>query len=308
MYLTNKNINLVKQNDSEFVSLKYLDVHGRLCQLDFLAKNMVADFDNKGLKLREDLHLIPIDGKAFIDPFRALPTTSFLCNNIAKGSDIRGYASKILFDYDITSSVALELTFWILNEHNSVSDQESCLADPFDIYSNLRSDILQHLELLGICTIFHRVGRNVSENMLSFKANNIEDLSDNVILAKFIINNIAANYGKKVVFNQVNQNNFKLLFNFSNNDYEKFAEHYIVNRELLLEYTQYLQLDNLTGSSVENFSDFNYNYKIQIGLNIKKDFIPYLAFALINLCFVDPEIVASYLQRRDLQEFLNKNT
>ena len=149
MYLTNENLTFVKKNESLFVSMKYLDSEGRLNQIDSVVKNILADSNNHGFEINKHTCLLPITSKGFRDPFRAHPTTSFLCVNIADQVDFRQCAGALVYNFpaNMVVNFEVEITFWI--EIDDVQNKWQC--DPYDTYSNLRSDFhYQKLEVMQL--------------------------------------------------------------------------------------------------------------------------------------------------------------
>lgn len=195
MYLTNENLMLVKKNESEFVSLKYPDLEGNLCQIDSMAKNILTDPNNHGFEINKNLCLLPLPAKGFNDPFRSLPTTSFLCVNIADQLNIRHNAFQLVNDLpaNMVTEFEGEINFWLEESQTGPSFSTS----GFDPYADLRSDILDAMEKIHIVTTIHHASLHSNECVIGFKGENMMDLADNFILAKFVINNIAANYRKK---------------------------------------------------------------------------------------------------------------
>ncbi len=297
MYLTNENLTFVKKNESLFVSLKYLDLQGKLNQLDSSSKNILADSNNHGFEVSKNICLLPISSKGFYDPFRAMPTTSFLCVNIADDLNIRKYASKLVYDFsaNMVATFEAELKFWI---DSPVAENHFWKIDPFDHYSNLRSDILDALEKIDIKTTIHMPGNKNGECIVGFQGKNIIDLADNFVLAKFVIDNVAANYGQKVLFNKDKEQNLKLVLLCNDNDGQVFLNSFIANHSLILEYNNLLQMNNLDSKSLLKRKLFNDDCKLQIKLTTGDNFIPYINFAFIVLYFSESQEILERLEER----------
>lgn len=303
MYLTNENLTFVKKNESLFVSLKYLDLQGNLNQIDSASKNILADSNNHGFEVSKNICLLPISSKGFCDPFRAMPTTSFLCVNIADGLNIRKYASKLIYDFsaNMVATFEAELKFWI---ESPIEKNSSWKVDPFDLYSNLRSDILDILEKIDIKTTVHMPGSKKGECVIGFKGDNIIDLADNFILAKFVINNVAANYGQKVCLNKDKEQNLKLILLCNDNDGQRFLDSFIANSSLISDYNDLLQMNNLHSKSSLKRKLFNDDCKLQVKLTTGDDFIPYINFAFIVLCLSENREILERLEERDFAKFI----
>jgi hypothetical protein len=303
MYLTNENLTFVRKNESSFVSLKYLDLQGNLNQIDSSSRNILADSNNHGFEVSKNICLLAINSKGFCDPFRAIPTTSFLCVNIADDLNIRKYASKLSYDFsaNIVASFEAELTFWI---NSPIEEDHFARVDPFDHYSNLRSDIIDILEKIDIKTTIHMPGKKNGECIIGFKGENIIDLADNFVLTKFIINNVAANYGKKVNFTQEKERNLKLVLLCNDNDGKVFFDNFIANHSLIVNYNNLLQMNNLDSKSLSKRKLFNDDCKLQIKLTTGDNFIPYINFAFIILYFSESKNIIERLEERDFIRFI----
>lgn len=303
MYLTNENLSLVKRHESSVVSLKYLDLHGDLCQIDSLTKNLLEDPNNHGFRVNKETCLMVIPSKSFQDPFRSLPTTSFLCTNIADDANPRKYASRLIYDFsaNMVSSFELELKFWVEESKQPLGMWK---VDPFDIFSNLRSDVLEILEKINISTTIHRHGASFGECIVGFKGDDTIDLADNLILAKFVINNVAANYGHKVWFSNDREENLKLILTCNSNDGRKFFDDFIKNNSLLIEQSELLQLKNVSSKSLSKDRLFNDDCKLQLKLLAENDFIPYINLALLVSFFSAAEQVLKRLETKEFVRFI----
>ncbi len=303
MYLTNENLTLVKKNESLFVSLKYLDSKGNLNQIDSAAKNILTDPHNHGFEVSKNICLLPIDSKGFSDPFRALPTTSFLCVNLADDLNIRKYASKLVYDFlpNMVATFEAELKFWI---EPQAEESDLWKVDPFDCYSNLRSDILETLEKIEVKTTIHMPGNKKGECIIGFKGRSIIDLADNFILTRFVTNNIAADYGYRVLFNQDKEPNLKLILVCNNNDGQMFLDNFIANYPFILEYNNLLQMENLNSKSLSKRVLFNEDCKLQVELTTANHFIPYMNFAFVVLGFSENADILTRLKDKEFVKFI----
>ena len=304
MYLTNENLSFVKKNDSIFVSMKYLDLQGNLNQIDSMAKNILADSNNHGFEINQNTCLLPILSKGFCDPFRALPTTSFLCTNIGDELNTRRYASKLIDDVpaNMIANFEAELTFWV-NEPKDDGGFWKC--DPSDRYSNLRGDILSVLESINIKTTIHVSGNRVGECVIGFRGDNIIDLADNFVLAKFVISNVAANYGQTVSFTKDNSHNFKLILICNKNDGESFIDNFVANNALILDYNDFLQISNLNSKSASRRKLFNDDCRLEITFTTGNNFIPYIKFAFVILYFSENDQILQRLEAREFNKFVD---
>lgn len=303
MYLTNENLSFVKKNDSLFVSMKYLDLQGNLNQIDSMVKNILADSNNHGFEINSNTCLLPISSKGFCDPFRALPTTSFLCTNIGDSLNTRRYASKLIDDVpaNMIANFEAELTFWV-DDPKDHGGFWKC--DPTDSYSNLRGDILSVLESINIKTTIHEPGNRIGECVIGFRGDDIIDLADNFILVKYVISNVAANYGQTVSFTKDKSYNFKLILICNNNDGESFVGNFVANSTLMLGYKDFLQISNLNSKSASRRKLFNDDCRLEITFTTGDNFIPYIKFAFVVLYFSENEQILQRLETREFSKFV----
>ncbi|RTK92095.1 MAG: hypothetical protein EKK61_06310 [Rickettsiales bacterium] len=219
MELTEEIIQFVKTNNCQFVSLKYLGEDGILNQIDFSANNISA---LKNIFEQKNIDLVPIKNKFFQDPFRSASTLTVFCTNYAIAR-LRNEIERInSFEHlkNITN-INTEISFWIIddiNNHNNIQ----YVADPIDLGANLRAEIVQCLENIGISTTIHYHGKTEHEYIVGIQGNSLLDLADNITITHFIINNCATSYGKKVIFNQENNSNLSLIICYDCNNKENF--------------------------------------------------------------------------------------
>lgn len=218
MFLSTQNIDLIKKHESKFISFKYVDLNGTLKQIDISSKNII----NNIIYIEDlELNLKPILGKIFIDPFRAITTTTIFCENInAKQNFRKNLLQKLELskNQNMEHDLSLEISFWLQDEMTrSKGDNLLCCADPVDIYANLRSDIIQTLENINLKTTLHYHGKTNNHCVIGISGDNLPDLIDNYYVSKFIIQNIAENYGKIAEFHCQKHNNLCLsLVNIEN--------------------------------------------------------------------------------------------
>lgn len=177
----------------EFISFKYLDDDGSLRQYDAASRNVSSDLIVHGANHPK---LIPI--KQFCDPFRSYPTLSIFCVN-AEGLKKRDFLTKI---EAFNAPVDAHISFW--RTPNSQANG--------DIYTDLRSEILKNLEELDIVTTIHYYKKITCQNVVGMVCKNILEVIDNVVIARYLIENLATGYGFEVAFE--NENNVNLTLNF----------------------------------------------------------------------------------------------
>jgi hypothetical protein len=282
MRLSKTEIEIAKKNNSQFVSLKYVENNAELKQIDVFVNNLEKEF----LVCRNDINLKPIDNKNFIDPFRSLSTTSFFCENIANKYNSRKLATELLSKADekFKSSFCAEISFWISGENNAQNNYEF-IANPIDKYTNLRSDIISTLEGINIKTSVHIHGSTHGESIITIKGNDVVDLSDNIIITKFIIANIADSYGFTAQFNGLDNKitNLSLVIEGNNNDMDKLL--YAMQKNIG-QTSSFTSLDSVYGFELVGINSYKItseNVVVKISLICKNEFIPYFAFAKLLL-------------------------
>lgn len=274
MQLSGAEIKLVKQNKSQFVSLKYLDDDGILKQID----SSLESIEKRNLYICNDtINLKPINGKGFIDPFRSLPTTSFFCENIASKINSRKLAVTLLKDSNdsIKSKLSIELSFWITNNDDIAL---TYVADPSDKHANFRSDVVSTLEKIGIKTTSHFHGKTSSESVIGILGDNIIDLSDNLVIAKYIISNIADSYCLKASFTLDSNANLSLIIIGSIDEQNKIFLSMKKNIEHLSLIASQFDNHGFKLLELHNHKITNSNAAFKISLYSEDLFIPYLAF------------------------------
>lgn len=216
MELTEEIIQFVKTSNCQFISLKYLGENGVLNQIDFSANNI---FTLKDILEQKNISLAPIKNKFFQDPFRSLSTVTIFCTNYFVAS-MRSEIERIN-SLENFKNITVEISFWIIDEINNHNNIQY-VADPVDLGANLRAEIVQCLENIGIATTVHYHGKTEHECIIGIQGNSLLDLADNITVAQFIINNCAASYGKKVSFNKDNNSNLSLIICYCCDDKQNF--------------------------------------------------------------------------------------
>lgn len=209
MQLSKDELKIIEENKSQFVSFIYLDDNGCIKQFDQLAKNI-----SKGSKfLNHSKHYFKtIEGKNFKNPFRALATTSFFCENIASAKNLRSKAAESLKNAKLPKDLSLMVGIGF-----QVDDPEDFANEAVDKYAPLRSDIMLTLEDLSIKTDIHYYCTRLQTSIIGISGKNIIDLVDNFFIAKFLIANITDSYGLSAQFKPMS--NFSLLIKTNDEAY-----------------------------------------------------------------------------------------
>lgn len=266
MQLLKNDIEFIKNNKLQFISFKYLGDNGCIQQID-IASNNIEQIDT--FLDRSECVLKPIDGKKFIDPFRSFPTASFFCENIASKNNYRQLAIKLFNEAQQTtiSSLMAEISFWIIDDSCATKNNDGAYS--IDKHANLRSDIVATLEGINIKTGSCCQDSYSGASIISVKGKNIIDLSDNLIITKFIIANMADSYGLRAKF--------------------KYPDNNISNIALLLSTNDKKYIDILLGKKQTNIEDIKiktthlYKNSLEMKLVCSDAFIPYIALTkLLN--------------------------
>lgn len=305
-----KLLKLIQANKARFISLKYIDVTGKLHQIDVAVERLLI-LDE--LIIIHNIKLQPIEDKYFFDPFRSSPTIFCLCKNLSDQSQPRLLAEEYISVNDALQNIELELVInFLINDKNEPSTNTGSemanyqnQVEPYDKLANLRAEIIDNLEKIGIVTIFHCHARKVSSCSIALKSKNFLDMADNYIIAKFIIINVAESYGKLAYFtNQLTDNLFILLPSSEYNEdlailfissiIPRSAEYY----SNILSCNHVMIMENSGGARDDrNFADNYYDYDIIRGYHIIKfdlqhqqSFSPYFVMSYVMLYNFDGQL------------------
>lgn len=287
MQLSESEIKLVKENKSQFVSLKYIGDEGGLKQVDASFNNIN---DGKLFVCSNEINLKPIDNKNFIDPFRSFPTTSFFCENIASKYNSRCLATKLLSkpQENFIGSLSAEISFWILEDETQAKGT-LLSADPIDKYANLRSDIVSTLESINIGTTIHFHGSTCDESVIGIRGRDVVDLADNIIITKFIIANIADSYGFNIKFTALDskKSSISIVINEQSDGIGNLSNTIEKNtKQTVLSLNKHHAYGFELGK-IHLYKTTTSNTVLKINLIFSDLFIPYLALADLLLYSVD---------------------
>jgi hypothetical protein len=209
MQLSKNDLKIIEENKSQFISFVYLDDNGCIKQFDIATKNI----SQGGKFFNHTKHFFKtIEGKSFVNPFRALATTSFFCENIASTKNLRSKATTSLKNATLPKDLLIMIGIGF-----QIDDPEDFAHEAVDKYAPLRSDIMLTLENLGIKTDIHYYCSRLQASIIGISGQNIIDLVDNFFIAKFIIANITDSYGLSAQFKPMS--NFSLLIKTNNENY-----------------------------------------------------------------------------------------
>lgn len=311
MKFASKHIELFKKHESQFVSLKYPSLRGQLKQIDLFIHNANNDrcriYDNH-------ISLAPLANKVFLDPFRSLRTTSILCDNIQSEGSVRTYIKELMdnenHDCHLKQcSLTLEIAFCLqCNDKDRANNEDrSCLyeSDPKDIYANLRSDIVSILESINIKTTYHYHGKQESQCVIGITGGSIIDLADNYLIAKYIIQNVAVNYGQEIAIDAKDNNYFTLIIQDSKDVLNQIDYNIKSNLCDLQKYISHFSVDDLNLSQHNNMNDMELGF-CKMGFATELDFNPYIVLGMIMLCCSNKLLsFDKVLVNNDINTYLN---
>ena len=200
---------IIQDNSIEFISIKEMDIVGKISQKDINVQSCA------------DYYLSSIEKEAFCyfqDPFRSLPTLNIFVKS--KSLEIAESANKILQKKGIDASIAASLEFFVFDKYEYITSaffQSLKLHDEGfpstvhtnstsqnDLLSNINAEIISNLQQIGVKTKFHyclpNTSQNISKCIIELLDTDIVTICNNIIIAKYIIRNVVASYGKYASF------------------------------------------------------------------------------------------------------------
>ncbi|WP_410510121.1 glutamine synthetase family protein [Methanosarcina hadiensis] len=231
-------IKFIKDNGIKMLTFRYVGGDGRLKALSFIIRNE-EHLDNvlstgervDGSSLfkyieadSSDLYVVPKYRTAFVNPFEEIPTLDLLCSYFDKdGNPLASSAENIMKK---AHAVLKEETGYELNamaelEYYIISDKEMIDTDfpavdqrgyheagPFTKFDQLRKDaMLAIAEAGGTIKYGHSEVGNFTDdkyyyeqNEIEFETTSLEDAADRLLIGKWILRMLAAQYGVSVSY------------------------------------------------------------------------------------------------------------
>lgn len=225
----------VEHNQIEMLNFHYIAEDGRLKTLNFVINNK-AHLDQilssgervDGSSLfshigagSSDLYVIPRYKTAFIDPFSEVPTLSLLCSFFTKDGTylesapnrILQKANKALKDNTGYEFYAMgELEYYVISDESDLyptSDQKGYHeSSPFNKMAEFRKEAMYLIAQCGgdikyghsEVGNFVQNGKNYEQNEIEFVPTTVEEAADQLIIAKWILRNIAYEFGFTITF------------------------------------------------------------------------------------------------------------
>lgn len=228
-------INYIAEKGIKMLNFMYPAADGRLKSLNFVVNDIqyldtVLSFGERvdGSSLfsyieagSSDLYVIPRFRTAFIDPFCDLPTICFLCSYFNKDGEIlesspdytlHKAAKSFTEVTGMTFEAMGELEYYVISEIEDsyiASDQRGYHESaPFTKYNQFRMECMEYIARVGgevkyghsEVGNFTLDGKNYEQNEIEFLPTRVEDAADQLIIAKWVIRNLAYEYGLSVTF------------------------------------------------------------------------------------------------------------
>ncbi len=228
-------ISFIRANNIQMINFMYPAGDGRLKTLNFAITNF-AYLDTiltcgervDGSSLfpfieadSSDLYVIPRFRTAFLDPFAEIPTLSMLCSYFNKdGEPLESSPEYTLQKANEAFTAVTGMVFEAMGElEYYVIDKEIDLfpatdqrgyheSGPFTKYNQFRTKCIQYIaQAGGLIKYAHSEvgnftlnGMNYEQNEIEFLPTRVEDAADQLMIAKWIIRNLAYQQGLNITF------------------------------------------------------------------------------------------------------------
>lgn len=223
------------QNSIEFINFHYCGWDGRLKTLSFVI-NSEEHLENileagervDGSSLfpfveagKSDLYVLPKYKTAFRNPFAQTPTVDILCSFFNRDGEpfesspefvLRKAHQVFKQTTGMTMETMGELEYYIVSEADdlfNVADQKGYHESaPFNKFTDFRLEAMKLIAQAGGLIKyghsevgnFTQDGKNYEQNEIEFLPTNIEDAADQLVIAKWIMRQLAYAYGVSLTF------------------------------------------------------------------------------------------------------------
>lgn len=228
-------IDFIRDNDIEMVNFMYPAADGRLKTLNFVVNDLA--YLETILSLGErvdgsslfpfisagssDLYVVPRYRTAFVDPFAPLPTLTMLCSFFDKDGLPLANAPERLLDKaceeftrvtGLTFNAMGELEYYVIGDDPSVfpaSDQRGYHeSEPFAKFNLFRVECMSYIARCGghikyghsEVGNFTLNGKIYEQNEIEFLPVDAREAADELLIAKWVIRNLAMRRGLDVTF------------------------------------------------------------------------------------------------------------
>lgn len=228
-------INYIQQNEIRMVNFMYPAADGRLKTLNFVINNtsyldaiLTCGERVDGSSLfpfieagSSDLYVIPRFRTAFVDPFAEIPTLVMLCSFFNKdGEPLESSpeytlhkACKAFTDVTGMEFQAMgELEYYVISENDGLfpaTDQRGYHeSGPYAKFNDFRTQCMSYIAQTGgqikyghsEVGNFMLDGKVYEQNEIEFLPVNAENAADQLMIAKWVIRNLAYQYGYDITF------------------------------------------------------------------------------------------------------------
>lgn len=229
-------IKYIEEKEIKMVNFRYVAGDGRLKMLNFVisnkeyleqilscgervdGSNIFPSFIHAG---SSDLYVIPRFSTAFMDPFCEIPTISFLCSYFNKDGQpmenspeyVLKKAHKSFKDVTGMSFQAMgELEYYVIGDREDLfrtPDQRGYHeSSPFTKFDQFRAECMLYIAQAGGSIKYghSEVGnftlddKIYEQNEIEFLVTDVEEAADQLVIAKWIIRNLAYQYNLDVTF------------------------------------------------------------------------------------------------------------
>ena len=222
-------------NDIEFINFHYCGWDGKIKTLNFVINSQqhLEEILSAGERVdgsslfpfikagKSDLYVMPILRTAFVNPFADIPTVDFMCEYLDRdGKPFESSPQYILHKANeafkartgLQMETMGELEYYIVGDEDelyTIPDQKGYHASkPFCKYTDFR---LEAMRLIAQCGglikyghsevgNFTQDGKNYEQNEIEFLPTNIEDAANHLIIAKWVMRQLAYEYGVELTF------------------------------------------------------------------------------------------------------------
>lgn len=217
---------LYLEHECHVISFKYLDENNVFNQIDISAKRYFSDQEYR----ERHNYLLAHAYNIFLDSFRSVQTITIFCSGLSNSlKELRQVIKKTNISAEKT--IVSHISFWVIeNIYKTDACTENIDSNLVDIYANIRSEILLLLEAIGVSVISHY--RKVDNEMcIAIESDNLLELIDNLVIARFTILNCAASYNLKSKLWSPEKDNLQLsYYSIKKHSYE-YLKHFSVKTE-----------------------------------------------------------------------------
>lgn len=228
-------ISFIEEKEIQMVNFMYPANDGRLKTLNFVVND--NEYINTILTSGErvdgsslfpfieagssDLYVVPRFRTAFVDPFSEIPTLCLLCSYFNKdGEQLNSSPEYLLQKASNTFTEVTGMTFEAMGEleYYVIADEENMFpatdqrgyheSEPFAKFNRFRTHCMHLIaQTGGLIKYGHSEvgnftleGKIYEQNEIEFLPTTVEQAADQLVLAKWIIRNLAYKYGLNITF------------------------------------------------------------------------------------------------------------